>query len=103
MLHLPSKAGLSSRVLAVIRRVGAGYSNPSITVSTGIQLAGPDILAWGLIDCGGSADIESATVELDILKRSVVVHPGDLIAMVFVQNVSSAMTCFGTCGYTISE
>ncbi len=89
-----------AKVFAIVRRVPSGYSFPSITIATGNSsfIDIPDVLAYGFLD-------ESDTVpyKLDKLRSSIVLHPGDTLAIQFVSNLNSAglkvdaITAFTVC------
>ncbi len=101
-LELPSRFRLKSgtvqvsggatanSVLAVIRRVPAGYTAPGITVTNGIGslIDAPDILAYGLVHAF-SANDPMMRIDLNMLRRTFVVYPGDLICLQVVANANS--------------
>ncbi len=77
----------ASRTFVVIRRVPNGYSNPTISITTGNTslIDFPDIMAYGFLDNG-----DSVPFVLDIPRPTMVFHPGDSLVLQAVTDVTSS-------------
>jgi hypothetical protein len=87
------KAGSSTnRVFAIIRKVPDGYANPAITVTDAITVFKdmPNVLAYGLVQVYASTTDAMNRIALRVLKRTMLVHPGDSIVVQIVSDTSSA-------------
>ncbi len=79
--------GTANRLYAVIRRVPAGYTAPSITISNAVSTFADvsNVLAYGLYSTTDSRD----TIQWRWLKKSSIVNTGDSIIVQYVIDTSS--------------
>ncbi len=82
------------RLYAVVRRVPAGYSAPSITVSTGVTTFADiaNVMAYGIYT---TTDVREE-VQWRWLRRNVIVQPGDTIITQYAIDISSAGSAVST-------
>ncbi len=100
VLNVTQGATATAKVFVLIRRVPSGYTPPAITITTGnlsfIDM--PDILAYGFIE-----GFDNVPAKLEILRRTVVCHPGDAVYLQAVSNAASVGQSVSTItGYGLS-
>ncbi len=86
-------AGASTNtVLAVVRRVPSGYTEPTITVATGLTdfWDVPNILAYGMVQVFANSVDPMTRIDLEFIKRTIPVYAGDRIVIQAVCNASSS-------------
>ena len=91
-------SGTSYRALAVLRKVPNGYSFPAITVTSGLTTFGdfPNVLGYGLVNVGvqGTLPDPMTRIDMEFLKTSIVVAPGDTIALQVVINTATTTNTY---------
>ncbi len=78
-----------TNVLAIVRKVPQGYSNPTIAPTDGNTtfVDTPNILGYGIIRVGGNDTMNR--IDLRFLNKSVMLARGDSIVLQVVSNISS--------------
>ncbi len=81
----------ANKVLAIIRKVPNGYSNPAITVANGLGVFVdyPNILAYGMVNVAASSADPMLRIDLTKVRNLTRVVPGDKIILQVVPNASS--------------
>ncbi len=97
-----------TRCFAVIRRIPVGYNFPGITIASNQTsfVDVNDVLAYGLVEVYGSATTPTRdpwqAIDLTILKRNVIVYPGDTIGLQVVSNAAStSQTYSAICEFNV--
>ncbi len=81
----------TNRVFAIIRKVPDGYANPSITVTDAITVFQdmPNVMAYGFIQIYASSNDAMNRFDLRVLKRTMLMHPGDKLVIQLVSDTAS--------------
>ncbi len=102
-----SGGGTDSSIFCVIRRLPSGYTEPSVTVSSGVTTFAdqPDVVAFCLLDAvaGETAPVQARFI---VIKPFIVLYGGDSIVMQTVCNTSSvgqiySAMMFAQAGFTV--